>query len=173
MIQNKNEENKALEALPSWAIKKINKLEQDLHNEQIKIQVQEIKIQQLEKDKLHAEHQVQDQRRFKNALKLLFKATDNVVEARIEHLRMAQRDSIKPNVSGEQNFVASSKKDLLRSIYERDVAAYYSTRSRSKPQKFYAYSAVKGGYTFTKRAVRKSLKLAAKALGKDRNDNEK
>lgn len=168
-----NKKDQKVDTLPSWAVQKIKKLEQELHDEQIKIQVQDIKIKQLEKDKIRAERQVQDQRRFKNALKLLFKAVDNVLEARIEHLSVAKRDSIKPNISGEQNFDTSSKQNLLRSMYKNDAAAYYSTRRRSKPQKFYAYRAVKGGYTFTKRAIGKSLKLATKALGKDRSNNEK
>lgn len=171
-MHEKNEENHKIATLPVWASEKIKRLEQELHDEQIKVQVQDIKIKQLEKDKLRAERQVQDQRRFKNALKLLFKATDNVVEARIEHLRVAKKNNIKPNVAGTQAFDSSSTDNLLRSMYTNDADAYYSTRSRSKPQKFYAYRMIKGGYSFTKRATRKSLKLAAKALRKD-DKNEK
>lgn len=160
--------------LPYHVQNKLNDLAQQLHDEQIKNEVQELRFKQLEQEKLDAEKKVAQQKRLKTALKLVVKAVDNVVAARIEHLRI-------PKVAGAPQFSeagaaisydASSKQALLTSIRNGDMHMYYNFSQPRRPQTFYTYNVVNGAYTFAKRAVRKGLKVAKKAA-KRSNDDQK
>lgn len=160
------------QVLPWHVNDRLNEMSQKLSDEQIKHEVQELRFKQLEQEKQEAEKIVSQQRRLKTALKLVVKAVDNVVAARIEHLR-APKVAQAPQLSetgATLAYDASTKQALLASIRNGDMQSYYNFSRPSRPQTYYMYNAVNGAYTFAKRVIRKSLKLVKKAA--KRSDNE-
>ncbi|HSW81404.1 MAG TPA: FkbM family methyltransferase [Candidatus Saccharimonas sp.] len=151
---------------------KIRTLEKRLADEQAKQEVQSIRIRQLEAAKLEAEKTVAKQKRLKTALKLVVKAADNVIAARIEHLQVPKIVGAPPLGGVSLHYDGSDKKALLRSIRDNDMQTYYNFSKPRRPQKFYAYKAVHGSYIFAKRAARKSIKLAKTALKRSGDDQK-
>lgn len=159
--------------LPYHVVDRINQLERELHDEQIKLEVQTIRIKKLEDDNKRALKEIADQKRFKNATKLMVKAIDNVVTARIEHLGVARkRAALILDTKAGGTYDASSKQALLASIRHNDMATYYSVQPPRRAPKFYTYKAVMGSYKFAKKAVIKPLKLARAMAKKKGIQNE-
>jgi FkbM family methyltransferase len=155
------------QVLPYHVVNRIQELERQLHDEQIKLEVQAIRIKKLEDDNKRAQKEIIDQKRFKNATKLMVKAIDNVVTARIEHLGVARkRAALSIDAKASESYNASSKEALLASIRQNDMATYYSVQPPRKQQKFYAYKVVMGSYKLAKKAVITPLKIAHAAVKK-------
>jgi FkbM family methyltransferase len=148
------------QVLPHHVFDRIHELHQQLHDEQIKLEVQGLKFKQLEQARLEAEAIIHDQRRFKTAARLLVRAVDNIITSRIEHLHVIKTTGGVQLTNDASEFDASNKDTLLTSIRNGDMQAYYAFKKSRPQQHFYAYKAVMGTYVFAKRGVRKVARTA-------------
>ena len=142
------------------------KTKHSLYDEKLRLQVQDIKIKQLQHEKFLLSLQLAEQQRLRKALALLAKATDKTILAKIERLHIARTSrSLSPRSNGVGvSYDITSKTKLLTSIREADLLAYYSFSKRPLTQKFYWYHAINGSYIFLKRSALACLRLLPKLL---------
>ena len=144
--------------IPYHVVDHIERLRTQVHDEEVKTQVQQLRVKQLEHENNKLSYIIQEQQRFSKALLLLLRAADRVILTQIERLHKPKAGRIvRPNASAT-HYDASSKEALLDSIRMADLHAYYSFQKRSGPQTFYLYHILLTLYLLPQRAVRKAYR---------------
>lgn len=156
--------------IPHHVKAKIDEFSKQAQDAAINTEVRDLHIEQLKNEKQVLEAQLRDQQRLRNVLKLLARAVDNVIQARIERLHTTKiAPDRRPNGGNTFTFDDSSLKQLLESVREADIKAYYSNQTRrTAPSTFYAYHIAKGTYGAVRKVAGKTGRFAKRLLKKGR-----
>lgn len=134
-------------------------------DEQLKLQVLQIKVNELQRE-VHARSlDILDQQRFSTSLRLLIAATDKMIQARIENLRRTNTGIKKWNITTGSALLSptfSTQEELLKIIRIEDLKTYYSLNKSRKPNKYYLYRLISFVYKLIKKLVYSYPKFAIK-----------
>lgn len=146
------------QVIPYHVIEEIERGRRRVQEEEVKMQVQQLRAEQLERDNKILHDKIQEQQRFSRALFLLLKAIDRVILTQIERLHQPRASRIvRPN-SAKTQFDGSSREALLTSIRTNDLHAYFSLKKRPSPPKYYLYHMIMSTYLLPQRALRKAYR---------------
>lgn len=131
------------------------RLKLNMPDEQLRLKSLDTRIKQLQHEKYLLSLHIQEQQRFRTALKLFFNAADRLILTQIENLRMVKPVITKRSIPrGMSDILATpptSKRELLNAIRETDLKTYYSYKKQRTPTKFYLYNIVMSFYVLLKR----------------------
>jgi FkbM family methyltransferase len=138
------------------------------HDAQIRLEVQRLQYEQLLTDLEKLQHELVEQQRFRNSLRLLLKAIDRVILTQIERLHVVRKSRVIKLDDGKDTlqFDTSSPQSLLASIRQADMRTYFSTKKQPRPKKFYMYHILHGTYSGTRHGVGNVARASIRAAKK-------
>jgi hypothetical protein len=130
--------------------------------------VQRLQYEQLLTDLEKLQHELVEQQRFRNSLRLLLKAIDRVILTQIERLHVVRKSRVIKLDDGKDTlqFDTSSPQSLLASIRQADMRTYFSTKKQPRPKKFYMYHILHGTYSGTRHGVGNVARASIRAAKK-------
>jgi FkbM family methyltransferase len=133
---------------------------EQLRDEKLRVEVQKIRNEQLQHDNATLAEQLIEQQRFRNIIHLLFRSIDRIITAQIERLHVAKKGQHILLNNHNNVYDTTSGDSLLDSIQVADLLAYYSTRERRAPEKFYLYHILMNSYAFIRHTISRSYRAA-------------
>ena len=134
------------QVIPHHVIDKVTSLVDDAEYDKSENQALRMKTERLKEDNKELQEQVAKERRLRYAARNLVVGVDKAIIAQIERLGKRPANLSETARYHQTDYDFSSAENLLSTIQDADLKAYYSQKEAARPRKLIVYKTVKQTY---------------------------